>query len=66
MFNKNKFLALLKENDVSIEKLASIIGISKTTLYRKINGESDFYRSEIQAISRTFPNIEIEPIFFAQ
>ena len=61
----NKILALLKENDVSIEKLAAIIGISKTTLYRKINGESDFYRSEIQAISSVFPNIEIEPIFFA-
>lgn len=65
MFKKNKFLALLKEHNVSIEKVATIIGVSKTTLYRKINGESDFYRSEIQAISRAFSDIEIESIFFA-
>ena len=65
MFNKNKFMALLKENDISIEQLAGIIGVSKTTLYRKINGESDFYRSEIQAIATVVPNAKIETIFFA-
>lgn len=66
IFKINKFLVFLKEHNVSIEKVATIIGVSKTTLYCKINGKSDFYRSEIQAITRAFPDIEIESIFLPQ
>lgn len=63
-FPKNKFLAYLKEHDITVEQIASVLGISKTTLYRKLNGESDFYRSEIQAISKVIPQETVIELFF--
>lgn len=35
---------------ITLESLASKIGINPTSLYRKINGESEFRRNELQII----------------
>ena len=38
---------------VTLENLAAKIGVSSTTLYRKMVGKSEFYRNELQAIRDT-------------
>lgn len=48
MFQKNLFLAKLKEKSLTQEDAAKIIGVASTTLYRKMIGHSDFIRNEIQ------------------
>lgn len=40
------------KNSLSLPQLASMLGMSESTLYRKISGESDFYRHEIIEIRR--------------
>lgn len=50
MFNQKKFKALLVMKDKTMQNIADLLGINQATLYRKINGSSDFYRREIQAI----------------
>lgn len=67
MFNRNLFRAKLVERGVTTEMAAKIIGCNVTTLYRKLNGDSDFTRNEIQLFRKEF-NLsaqEIESIFFA-
>lgn len=66
MINRNLLEAKIKENGMNVEKLASILEIDKVTLYRKIKGDSHFYRNEILKISKVL-NLEIsimELIFF--
>lgn len=66
MINRNLLEAKIKENGLNVKKLASILEIDKVTLYRKIKGDSNFYRNEILKISETL-NLEIsimELIFF--
>ena len=63
---KNELLALMKKHGISSEKITEIIGISRSTFYRKLNGESDFYRSEILAMGTVLPREEINRIFFDQ
>jgi len=58
-------IALIKNNK-SKDDLANELGINVATLYRKINGNSDFYRDEIKRVS-LFLNLdakERELIFF--
>lgn len=68
MFQKNLFLAKLKEKDLTQEDAAKIIGVSATTLYRKMNGRSDFTRNEIQLFRSEFEltSAEVDDIFFSQ
>lgn len=63
---KNELLSLMKKYGISSEKMAEIIGTSKSTFYRKLNGQSDFYRNEILAIGRVLPHEEVNRIFFEQ
>lgn len=54
--------------DKSVEDLAKAIGISKVAMYRRINGQSDFSRNEIDIIS-TVLNLdqnEMMSIFFTE
>lgn len=51
MFNKNKFKYFVAEKDKTLGEVSDYLGINPATLTRKMNGESDFTRSEIQAIS---------------
>ncbi|HIU69818.1 MAG TPA: helix-turn-helix domain-containing protein [Candidatus Scubalenecus merdavium] len=64
MSEKDEMLLLMKKHGISSEKMAEIIGTSKSTFYRKLNGESDFYRNEIIAMGRVLPVKEVNRIFF--
>ena len=50
MFNKNKLRAKVIENGFAMKQIAEMLHISEVTLYRKINGTSDFTRKEIQKL----------------
>lgn len=66
MFNKKHFQSKYIERGMTSADIAKIMGINPATLSRKVNGESDFTRNEIQlfrsALSLTAS--EIEYIFF--
>jgi hypothetical protein len=68
MFDKNLFKFHVNKSNVTMESIANKIGINATTLYRKVNGESDFTRGEIQII-RMQLNLtadEADRIFFTE
>ena len=65
MFNERAFYEEMKRLGMSVPELAKHLGISKVTLYRKISGESDFYRDEIQKCRELFGKEAAEGIFFA-
>lgn len=65
MFDKKKFKVVLMLNDKSLKDIAEMLDISVTTLYRKMNGVSDFYRSEIQALCNELHISNPSEIFFA-
>ncbi|MCI8332646.1 MAG: helix-turn-helix transcriptional regulator [Clostridiales bacterium] len=67
MFNDKLFKAKAIEKGISMEQIAKYLGINVATLYRKINGSSDFSRSEIQQIwvLLALSASEINNIFFA-
>ena len=48
MFNKDHFQAKYIEHGLNAADVAKIMGINPATLSRKMNGESDFTRNEIQ------------------
>lgn len=67
MFNENKFRGKIAETRLTLASVASSIGINPATLNRKMSGESDFTRSEMQnlrAVLNLTPE-EFEAIFFA-
>ena len=66
MFRVEKFKAALAENGLSVADLASAMGISKRALYRKMKGESDFYREEIQIFRKVTKLDNVDDIFFAE
>lgn len=68
MLNRDKLHGRMRERKYTIEKLADLLGINPATMHRKMNGESDFTRSEIQLIrsALALTNDETEAIFFAQ
>lgn len=47
MFKREVFMAEVTLQKTSVEAIAKKIGISKASFYRKMNGQSDFYRKEI-------------------
>lgn len=67
MFNKNLFKAKYIEHNLKAADVAVILGINPATLARKMSGESDFTRNEIQ-LFRAALNLnaeEIASIFFS-
>lgn len=56
----------LNSKNINLLKLGEILKISRTALYRKMNGQSDFTRSEIQVIINTLEldKDKTESIFF--
>lgn len=66
MFNEIEFRSLAIKKGIKIPQIAKAMGISTPTLYRKMSGESDFYRSEIQAICDLFEEKDLNYIFFSQ
>lgn len=65
MFDSKLFFDALHNVKMSVPQLAEKLGISKVTLYRKISGESDFVRSEIQQCMEIFGKETAASIFFA-
>ena len=68
MVNIRTLRAKLVEKDISVIELASIIGIDKSTVYRKLNksGES-FTVSDVEKIAKALSLTceDINDIFFA-
>ncbi len=65
MFDQKKFKALLVMKGKTMQDIASLLNINQATLYRKINGSSDFFRKEIQAICEYLEIENPNDIFFA-
>jgi predicted transcriptional regulator len=65
MINANMLKGHIVTNGLTVKKIAKIIGIDAATLYRKINGQSDFYCHEIIDICRILNIKDPIPIFFA-
>lgn len=66
MFNKRKFKAQIALKGQTIRSVAKHLGIDDATLYRKMNGESDFFRAEIQALCDLLEIENPSEIFFAK
>lgn len=67
VFKANLFKAKLAECCVTLREIAEIMGCNEATLYRKMNGASDFTRNEIQLIKQKLKltSDDVEAIFFA-
>ncbi|WP_196607349.1 helix-turn-helix domain-containing protein [Pectinatus frisingensis] len=67
MFDRNKFKYIVSIRGYTLEKVADEIGINQATLYRKMNGVSDFTRAEMQLIRNLLDLSvkEADDIFFA-
>lgn len=67
MLNVKKFRSVLILEGKTYKNIAELLNINITTLYRKLNGESDFYRNEIDCIAKYLKLTleEVEEIFFA-
>lgn len=67
MFDKNKFRAKVIENGLTMTQVANQLNINVATLYRKVNGTSDFTRTEIQTLKDLLKLTvrEATEIFFA-
>jgi len=66
LFNKLKFKAVVIESGKTLADIAEFLKINESTLYRKINGTSEFSRDEIQNIC-DFLNLDSPvEIFFAK
>ncbi len=65
MFDTRKFKAAMALKGVTLKELAEEIGISYTTLYRKIGNNGSFTREEINEIVKFLDITDPTPIFFA-
>lgn len=67
MFDRKKFRAKIIEKGLTFKDISVILGIKETTLYRKMNGKSDFTRNEIQLFREKLKLTaeETDNIFFA-
>ena len=66
MFNKLKFKAAVVEKGKTLEDVANFLNINYATLYRKMNGHSEFSRDEIQKICGFLELESPIDIFFAK
>lgn len=68
MIDRNKFRAAVIEKGLSMKEVAEYLGINVSTLYRKIGGESDFTREELQILRKKMllSDEQIMSIFFAE
>ena len=64
MFHRKAFQLALVAADTTCEDVAKAIGINTSTLYRKINGQSEFTRAEIQKICEVLHLDSPMDIFF--
>lgn len=65
VFCEKEFKGLLARKGLSVENVARLLGISPSTLYRKMTGQSDFYLNEIQKIYEITGEKNLDYVFFA-
>lgn len=65
MFDEYAFYDLARRKGKTLKEIAAAIGITTPTLHRKISGQSDFYRGEIQKICELMGEENLNYIFFA-
>lgn len=65
MFDEEKFRQVIKDKGVTLQEVADMLDINLVTLYRKMSGESDFYRNEIETIKDNLHIDNALEIFFA-
>lgn len=65
MFDKNRFRAQLVLRNVTHKRLAEVLGIDESTLYRKINNNGAFTRDEINQMIEYLMIDDPASIFFA-
>lgn len=65
--NANKLRGKIKERGETLEQFAEQMGISTTALYRKLRGDTEFSREEIQRAGTLLQltGAELLAIFFA-
>ena len=66
MFNKVEFEVAMLRKGVKRTELAKALGIDVSTLYRKLENDGDFDRSQISAIMDYLDIDDPNPIFFAK
>lgn len=66
MFDENLFRYIVRSKGKKIQEVAEALEINRSTLYRKMSGESDFYRDEIQKCCELLGEKDMTNIFFAQ
>lgn len=66
MFNKRKFKAVLVEKGLTLSDVAKHLKINESTLYRKVNENTEFTRKEIQEICDLLKLDSPTDIFFAK
>lgn len=59
-----KFKAWMNENNVKGQDIAKLLGVSKATVSKKLNGLSDFSMVEIRTICAEY-NISADAFFIA-
>lgn len=64
MLDKEKLEKAIRVSGLSKKEIADELDIDETTLYRKINGISDFYREEISVLCKLLKIRNPKPIFF--
>jgi len=65
MLNERRFNAAIALKGETRADAAKIMGMNPATLFRKMNGKSDFYRAEIQRFCEYY-NVAPQDIFFAE
>ena len=67
MFKKNEFKAEVVRKGLTLAEVARELGLDPASLSRKINGNSDFYRGEIERIINllNLSGEDVLRIFFA-
>lgn len=66
MFDEIAFRKYISDRGVKLKAVAEAMGVAPSTLYRKMKGELDFSRSEIQKCCDFFKVEEMNNIFFAK
>ena len=68
MFKRSKFISIIKTKNLRQEDVSDALSINGSTLYRKMKGESDFTRAEIERLRKllSLSAEEAEAIFFAE
>lgn len=50
MFDKRKLQAVMLLKGKKVEDISKVLGVNESTIYRKLNNDGDFSRSEIEKL----------------